>query len=138
MAKEPMTPPFPITGLKRIQTPVTDEFHFTGGLRAKRFGSEWQVGPFLRESGLGAATGIPDAEIGSFGNAVGVRLFGADEITAHDPNLPARIWSPLLGPPPLAHSASDTWGMISSTAHIAGDDAYASLASNLSVSLAIR
>jgi hypothetical protein len=66
---------------------------------------------------------------------MGVRLFGADEITAHDPNLPARIWTPLLGPPLLAHSASDTWGMIKSTARMAGDDAYAGLAGNLAVGL---
>jgi hypothetical protein len=135
MAKESVTPPFPITGLTRSQATVTDELHFTGGLRALRFGGGWQIGPLLREGALGAATGIPEAEIGGLGNAMGVRLFGADEITAHDPNLPARIWTPLLGPPLLAHSASDTWGMIKSSARIAGDGAYAGLASNLTVSL---
>jgi len=90
MVKTPATPPFPITGLTRCRTTITDELHFTGGLRAVRFGSGWQIGPFLREGGLGAATGVPEAEIGGLGNAMGVRLFGADEITAHDPNLPAQ------------------------------------------------
>jgi len=66
---------------------------------------------------------------------MGLTLFGADEITTVDPNLPARIWRPLLGPPILPHAANDTWAIISSTARAAGDDGYARLARSLSVSL---
>jgi hypothetical protein len=66
---------------------------------------------------------------------MGALLFGADEISGTDPNLPIRIWKPLLGPPLIKHSPGDTWGMIASAARMANDSGYARLASNLSVSL---
>jgi hypothetical protein len=128
------TPPTPITGLTVSQTSITDVLHFTGGMRAVRGPGGWQLGPLL-PNGTGAARGIPDEQVRGLGIAMGLALFGAEEITAVDPNLPARIWRPLLGLPTLPHAANDTWAMISSSARAAGDEGYARLARSLSVSL---
>src|SRR5262245_36341292 len=112
---EPPTPQsIPITGLVRGTTVVRDELHFTGGLRAQRGNDGWQVGPLQREIAMIALGRIPDEQVGSLGRATGVTLFGANHISGFDTPLPTRIWTPLLGPPPLKHSASDSWGMISS------------------------
>jgi hypothetical protein len=126
--------PTPITGLTRSQTSVTDILHFTGGMRAVRGPGGWQLGPLL-PNGTGGARGIPDEQVQGLGIAMGLILFGAEEITAVDPNLPARIWTPLLGLPKLPHAANDTWAMISLSARAAGDEGYARLARSLSVSL---
>lgn len=129
------TTPTPITGLTRSEVSVTDILHFTGGLRAVRGDGGWQLGPLLRDGTISAARGIPEDQIRGLGQTMGLVLFGADEMVPVDPHLPARIWTPLLGPPRLRHAANDTWAMISSTARDAGDEGYAKLARNLSVSL---
>jgi hypothetical protein len=128
------TSPTPITGLTRSRVSVTDVLHFTGGLRAVRGPGGWQVGP-LSPDGTGAIRGVPEDHIQALGASLGLILFGGDEITSTDPNLPSRIWTPLLGQPRLAHAANDSWAMISSRARAAGDEGYARLARSLSVSL---
>lgn len=128
------TSPTPITGLTRSLVSVTDVLHFTGGLRAVRGPGGWQVGP-LSPDGTGAIRGVPEGHIQALGISLGLVLFGGEEITSTDPNLPARIWTPLLGQPRLAHAANDSWAMISSSARAAGDEVYARLARSLSVSL---
>jgi hypothetical protein len=125
----------PVGDLKIGSIPIIDELHFTGGLRAGRAGGGWQIGPLLRNGGVGFVSDIPEREIRGIGTAMGLTLFGAEEISAIDPNLPARVWRPLFGPPVLAHAPSDTWGMIGSSARAAGDDSYLRLARNLAVSL---
>ncbi len=135
MSEKSATSPIPFTGLTRSPAQVIDELHFTGGVRARLVRDGWEIGPLLREDGVGAVTGVSEGEIRDLGATMGLTLFGADEIVAIDPNLPARIWTPLLGPPRLAHSPSDIWAFIASSARTAGDDAYARLARNLSVSL---
>jgi hypothetical protein len=127
--------PIPITGLVRRTTVVREELHFTGGLRAHQGNDGWQIGPLLRDGAIRAVGRIPDQQIGGLGLAVGLTLFGANRISGFDTPLPTRIWTPLLGSPPLKHSASDSWGMISSQARLAGDSNYGALASNVSVSL---
>src|SRR5258706_271130 len=126
--------PLPITGLTRSRASVTEVLHFTGGLRAVKGPGGWQLGPLLPD-GTGAVRGVPDEHIQGLGITLGLILFGADEFTSIDPNLPARIWTPLLGLPRLAHAANDSWAMISSSARAAGDEGYARLARSLSVSL---
>jgi hypothetical protein len=127
--------PIPITGLVRGTTVVREELHFTGGVRALQGNDGWQVGPLLREGTIHAVGSILDQQIGGLGHAMGLTLFGANRISGFDKPLPTRIWTPLLGPPPLKHSASDSWGMISLQARMAGDGDYGGLASNVSVSL---
>lgn len=127
--------PIPITGLVQGTTFVREELHFAGGVRAHRGNDGWQVGPLLREGGIRAVGRIPDQEIGGLGLAMGLTLFGANSVSGFDTPLPTRIWTPLLGAPPLKHSASDSWGMISSQARLAGDNNYGALASNVAVSL---
>lgn len=124
----------PIFGFARSQAPVTDILHFTGGLRAVKGRGGWQFGP-AGPDGTGAIRGVPDEHIRSLGTALGVVLFGADEIASIDPHLPARIWTPLLGQPRLAYAANDSWAMISTSAQAAGEPGYARLARSLSVSL---
>lgn len=131
----PVPPSIPITNLKVGTTAVRDELHFTGGLRALRVEGGWAIGPVLRDGHLQFAGTFGEEEIAGVGRSVGALLFGADEISGTDPVLPSRIWKPLLGPPMLKHAASDTWGMIASSARMANDAGYARLASNLSVSL---
>jgi hypothetical protein len=135
MSESSTHPGIPITGLVQSTTVVREELHFTGGLRAHRGNEGWQVGPLLREGAVRAVGRIPDQEIGGLGHAMGQTLFGANSISDFDTPLPRRIWTPLLGAPSLKHSASDSWGMISSQAHLAGDGGYGALASNVSVSL---
>jgi hypothetical protein len=134
MTETPATP-IPITGLTRSRTHVTEELHFTGGMRAKKVGNNWQIGPVLRDGRVGAINGVSEGEIRGLGVAMGLTLFGGDEIVDVDPGLPARIWTPLLGLPLLTHQPSDTWGMITAACRAAGDDDYARLARSLSVSL---
>ncbi len=133
---KPATPQsIPIIGLVRGTTVVTEELHFTGGLRARQDAGGWQVGPLLREGAVRAVGRIPDQQIGPLGLAMGLSLFGANRISGFDTPLPTRIWTPMLGHPRLAHSASDSWGMISSQARLAGDNGYSALASNVSMSM---
>ena len=127
--------PIPITGLKIGTTTTRDELHFTGGLRALRLEGGWAIGPILREGLVQFGGPVADESIAGVGQSVGAQLFGAEEISGTDLELPFRIWTPLLGPPLLKHSASDTWGIISSAARMANDTDYGRLASNLSVSL---
>lgn len=127
--------PIPITGLTRSKVDTTIALHFTSGLRATKIGNEWQIGPLLREHGVSSLTGIPEGEVCGLGGAMGPVLFGIDEIVPVDPYLPARLWRPLLGLPEGAHLPSDSWGMIASSSRQAGDDSYANVARNLSVSL---
>jgi hypothetical protein len=128
--------PMAISGLITYgTTAVRTELHFTGGIRAYKSSEGWDIGPLLRESGICAAGKVPDGQIGNLGSAAGLTLFGGDEISGIDTPLPSRVWTPLLGPPRLAQTASDTWGMISSQARLAGDNNYGGLASNIAVSL---
>ena len=125
----------PAYNLKFDSTLTTVELHFTGGLRARETASGWQIAPFMRGARTVIVRGIPTGKIRSVGSALGLTLFGEDTISAEDPNLPMRVWKPLIGPPLLAMLPSDTWAMIASTARVAGDDDYARLARNLSVTL---
>ena len=127
--------PIPITGLTLGTIAVREELHFTGGMRARQTGEGWELGPLLREGGIRAAGEITDEQIGGLGSAIGLTVFGADRISGFNTPLPTRIWTPLLGPPRLVHTASDIWGMISSQARIADDRDYGRLASNVAVSL---
>jgi hypothetical protein len=135
MTELPVPSSIPITDLKVGTTVVRDELHFTGGLRALRIQGGWSIGPVLRDGRLQFAGTFGEENIAGVGRTAGALLFGADEISGTDPILPIRIWKPLLGPPLLKHDASDTWGMIASSARMADDAGYARLASNLSVSL---
>jgi hypothetical protein len=135
MTDSPTPQPIPITGLVQGTTVVREELHFTGGLRAYQGNEGWQIGPLLREGAVRTVGKIPDQEIAGLGHAIGLTLFGANSISDFDTPLPRRIWTPLLGAPPLKQSASDSWGMISSQARLAGDGSYGALASNVSVSL---
>lgn len=135
MAENPATSPIPVTGLTVGSTRIIDQLHFTGGLRAGKAEDGWRIGPVFRDGIVSFVPAVQDGEIRGLGLAMSLILFGADEISADDPNLPARVWTPLLGLPRLAHSPSDTWGMITSTSRAAGDDGYAKLARSLSVSL---
>jgi len=92
------------------------------------------LGP-LSPDGSGAIRGVPDEDIRGLGTALGVALFGAEEIALIDPNLPERRWTPLLGQPRLTHAANDSWAMVASSAGAAGDEEYSRLARSLSVSL---
>ncbi len=114
---------------------IREELHFTGGVRAHQGHDGWQIGPLLRQGTIRAVGRIPDQQLRGLGLAMGLTLFGADRISGFDTPLPTRIWTPLLGAPPLKHSASDSWGMISSQAQLAGDSSYGGLASNVSVGL---
>jgi hypothetical protein len=135
MTETSAPPSIPITDLKVGTIAIREELHFTGGLRALRAQSGWVIGPVLRDGTLQFAGKFGEENIGGAGRSAGALLFGADEIGGADPNLPFRIWKPLLGPPVLKHAANDTWGMIASSARMANDKGYARLASNLSVSL---
>lgn len=61
-------------------------------------------------------------------------MFGADEITISEPLLPARIWTPLIGSPGRPQPAN-SWEAVAYNATSIADEAYASLARNLSMSL---
>lgn len=125
----------PVTGLTRREIDTSLELHFTSGLRARKVGAEWQIGPILIDGKVGALTGISEQEVSRLGAEMGPALFGIDEIAAIDPLLPTRLWRPLLGLPGDNPLPSDSWGMIASSARAARDNVYASLASNLSASL---
>jgi hypothetical protein len=127
--------PISITGLSHGTIAVREELHFSGGLRARKAGEGWALVPLLREGSIRAIGEIPDEQIGDLGRAMGLTLLGADSISGFDTPLPTRIWTPLVGPPRLMHAASDTWGMNSSQARIAGDGVFGKLASNVAVSL---
>ena len=127
--------PIYVTGFTRGTIAVREELHFTGGVRASKVGERWALVPLLREGGIRAIEGIPDERVSDLGRAMGLTLLGVDRISGFDTPLPARIRTPLLGPPRLIHAASDTWGMIASQARIAGDGVFGRLASNVAVSL---
>lgn len=107
----------------------------TGGLRATRADYGWLIGPLRTNDGLDRYGPVPDEKIGPVCAALGVSVFGADEITAHEGLLPARIWTPLLGKPRLRHQPADTWAWIAKAARVENDTVYATIAANISVSL---
>src|SRR5262245_35839644 len=120
----------------KIGSIATVEFlHLTGGLRAGKGAGGWNIGPILRDNQLGHIGPVADEQVGSCFAALGVRLFGGDQVSDPDSVLPTHIWTPILGPPRLTQQAADTWAMIKQAARLAGDQPYALLAQNLSVSL---
>ena len=129
------TPTIPVTGIKAGTIRIVDELHFTGGLRAGRSGDGWQISPLHRDGRIVAIRGIPERDLARAGAAMGLTLFGADEISGDDPDLPIRVWTPLFGLPRVAHQPSDTWGMIASASRALGDISYAKLSRSLAVSL---
>src|ERR1700722_11776695 len=106
--------------LKIGKTVTADVLHLTGGLRAGKRGGGWNIFPLVRDGQPAHIGPVPDQMIGPCCAALGVKPFGADEISEADSILPTRIWRPLLGPPKLTHQAADTWGMIEQGARVAG------------------
>jgi hypothetical protein len=120
----------------KIGSSVTADFlHLTGGLRAAKASGGWNVGPVLRGDQVGHIGPVPDTDVMRCCASLGVRVFGGDHVTDADSALPTRIWTPILWPPVLKHQAADTWSMIASGARSAGDDSYAFLAQNVSLTL---
>jgi hypothetical protein len=93
MPEPSATPPIPVTGFKTGTIRIVDELHFTGGLRAGRSGDSWQIGPQLRDGQIVATRGIPERDIARTGAAMGLTLFGGDQISGDDPDLPNRVSS---------------------------------------------
>jgi hypothetical protein len=123
------------TNLKYGTTQHRDFLHMTGGLRGLKTDGGWLVVPLPGELELRHIGPIPDAQFLQTCQQLGVSLFGGDEVSETDPLLPARVWTPLLGQPLLQHQPADTWAWIEHSARSAGDNTYAALAQNVSVSL---
>lgn len=111
-----------------------DELHFTGGLRGRRAEEGWLVGPVRCTNSFGEIGPIHEVQVDAVAAALGVRLFGADELFLGDPHLPVRIWRPFVGLDPARDLPTETWASI---AHHAADSdgAYAALARYVAVCL---
>jgi hypothetical protein len=77
MTETSATSPIPVSGLKLGSTRIIDELHFTGGLRAVRDEGGWQIGPLLRDGGLGFVPRVPEGKIRGLGVASCMRRFAS-------------------------------------------------------------
>jgi len=114
---------------------IVDELHFTGGLRGRRQGSGWLIGP-LRVDGAFVEMGpVPETHISIVAAELRVRAFGADETLLGDPHLPTRIWRPFVGLEATSGLPTELWGNIAHHAAAAADEDYSALARYVSVCL---
>lgn len=131
MAEEPK--PIPIKELSSARVLTMDTFHYPGGLRGRRVGGGWCIGPVRRDGQL-EFIAPPQRDPSTLSASVRMHPIGHEEII--DPNsiLPTRIWSPLLADG-LKNQPADIWAMIAYSAQKAGDLENAKLARKLSASL---
>jgi hypothetical protein len=122
------------TNFKYGTTHHRNFLHMTGGLRGGKTTAGWLIAPFPSETEPRHIGPIPDAQFVATCEELGVRLFGGDEVNDTDPLLPTRVWTPLLGQPLLSYQPADTWTFVEHSARTAGDNDYAALAQNVSVS----
>ncbi|MGC1779286.1 MAG: hypothetical protein WBB34_15195 [Xanthobacteraceae bacterium] len=123
------------TDIKYGTTQHREYLHMTGGLLGVKAKGGWLIGPLPGEAGPRHIGPIFDAQIAGACQRLGTSVFGADEVSETDPLLPSRVWTPILGIPRLEHQPADTWAWVEHAARIAGDDDYAALAQNISVTL---
>jgi hypothetical protein len=110
--------------------------HMTGGLRGVKTNAGWLIGPLPGEHPELRCMGpVPDTEVVALCDKLGVILFGADDVTEVDPQLPSRVWTSFTGRPPLAEQPAHTWAWVAHSARMAGDDDYAALARNVAFTL---
>lgn len=115
---------------------VRNELHISGGLRATMpEPRQWSLGPLLSKGKLVSLKPMPIQRIDGAATELGELLFGGDEIAVIDAPLVSRVWTPLNGPHQGGLQAADVWGCIASNAADAGDEAYASVSSNIAHSL---
>lgn len=126
----------PPSDITRSQHLADQELHFTGGLRGFLVGpSQWAIGPTPALQGMSEIGPFEDQRIRECAAALGVVVLGADEIGVVEPDIPFRIWTPLLGPPVMQRAAADTWSMRATGAYQAGDGELARLAGHVSACL---
>ncbi len=114
---------------------TVEYLHLTGGLRGRRVEGGWGLGPLGRDDGAEGEIGpVPDDQLQSVTRQIGLELFGVDEVILGEPDLPMRIWRPLVGMGARA-KPTDTWASIGHNAERAGDREYAQLARYVSICL---
>ncbi len=124
-----------MASIKTQTVHMVDELHFTGGLRGRRNGPGWLIGPLLVEGRIVEMGPVPETRINGVAAELGVRVFGADETMLGDPYLPTRIWRPFVGLEATSGLPTELWGNIAHHAADAGDDDYSALARYVAVCL---
>jgi hypothetical protein len=132
----PKTPPGIVTNILQGLVQVRDTLHITGGIRGWATREGWLLGPVLGAAASSVVIGpVPETDLKAICQELGLAAFGKDQISQTEPLLPARVWTPILGPPRLTHQPADTWAWMVAAAQAAGDSDYGALARKVSFSL---